>query len=520
MIDPLPMVQRVRLAMIEPVACCTLDVAAAARHYRAIWRGCLLAGSIGLLTVVPLIAAAQVDLEVAAGGSRGAGVREALERGAAPSSWLAWTIIAISLGCVLCVGRFSPRRVIAGTVLLIAGAGLVVSDDWVRIENGWKSSEWDIATVYSIFETGVWLACALNAAVALLLLAAVQAAPGRARILSEMLSFERLGRKRQKSHRTYRISRLLWMVVGLVATMAMAIVLHLINGLLLRQHVLGIPADLHRDLEAQRVFVETHPVISVISALQDLIQIVLTIVLGTIILRFFWRLVVADAKRLLDDPNYRPIVFLRSFSDEGATVTSKRLFDRLVRRRRRLEEIAVSALRPLGAAIAIGQPGERLPKLGAIRAYYPDDQWQAAVLEWMRRAQLIVLVGGASHWTLWELRQAIDLGYHGKILLVLPPDRDPVARNSRAAALAGAVAGTLWEEDFRALQSAGLLVTVLKSDARALPIKGNTRLQSDHEAALRLAVVEMFTSAARSADPPAARAFRSPSNGTPATDGG
>src|SRR5262249_53130487 len=154
-----------------------------------------------------------------------------------------------------------------------------------------------------------------------------------------------------------------------------------INGLVVRPYVLGIP-DLHRDLEAQRVFVERHTTLSVISALADLVQIVLTIVLGTIILRFFWRLVVADAKRLLDDPAYRPIVFLRSFADEGATVTSKRLFDRLVRRRRRLEEIAVSALRPLGAAIAIGQPGERLPKLGAIRAYYPDDQWQAAVLEW------------------------------------------------------------------------------------------------------------------------------------------
>src|SRR5262249_61590036 len=93
---------------------------------------------------------------------------------------------------------------------------------------------------------------------------------------------------------------------------------------------------------------------------------------------------------------------LRS-TPSAATVTSKRLFDRLVRRRRRLEEIAVSALRPLGAAIAIGQPGERLPKLGAIRAYYPDDKWQAAVLEWMRRAQLIVLVGGASPWALWAL---------------------------------------------------------------------------------------------------------------------
>ncbi len=356
--------------MIEGAAPSTApDVAATARHYRAIWRDCLLAGSIGLLTVVPLITAAQVDLEVAAGGAPGAGVREALESGAAPSSWLAWTIIAISLGCVLCVGRFSPHRVIAGTFLLIAGAGLVVTDNWIRVKDAWKPSEWSVGTLYATFEVGVWMACAISAAVALLLLAGVRASPDRARILSEMASFARLGRKRQSSHRTYRISRLLWMVVGLGATVVMAIALHFANGLLLRQHVLGIPPDLYRNPEANRVFVETHPTISVISALADLAQIVLTIVLATVILRFFWRLVVADAKRLLEDPNYRPIVFLRSFSDEGATVTSKRLFDRLVRRRRRLEEVAVSALatarcgdryRPTGRAVAEARRHSRL----------------------------------------------------------------------------------------------------------------------------------------------------------------
>src|SRR5262249_38061844 len=155
-----------RVAMIEPVARSTPDVSAAARYYRAIWRDCLIAGSIGLLTVVPLIAAAQVELEVSAGVKSNAGMREALEKGGAPSSWLAWTIIAISLGCALCVGRFSPRRVIAGTVLLVAGAGFVVADDWLVIKDAWKPGAWDIAMVYSLFEIGVWMACAINAVAA------------------------------------------------------------------------------------------------------------------------------------------------------------------------------------------------------------------------------------------------------------------------------------------------------------------------------------------------------------------
>jgi hypothetical protein len=185
--------------------------------------------------------------------------------------------------------------------------------------------------------------------------------------------------------------------------------------------------------------------------------------------------------------------------------------DRLFWRRRRLEEIAVSALAPLGAAIAIGKPGERLPKLGAIRAYYPDADWQAAVLEWMRRAQLIVLVGGASHWTLWELRQAMDLGNHGKLVLVLPPDPDAGAREARWAALAKTVAGTPWEGEFRAVEPTGLLATVFKPDG-LLPIRGNARLQADYEAALRLAVVELLAPVAQSAGP-VDLPYRAPADG-------
>lgn len=468
------------------------DISRTARHYRAIWRDCFIAGLLGLLTVTPLITAAQVDLEVAAGAAQAPGMREAIERGAAPGSLLAWTIVGLSVCCLLCVGRLKPSRAIAGTLLLIAGACLVVWDSWILVKDAWKPKEWGIGSVYAAFEAGVWTVSAIDAAVALILLAQTRAAPGRPRIFAEMASFERFGRSRRASHRTYRWSRLLWMVVGAGATVVMTFALQVANAVLLRQYVLGIPADLYRNPEANLAFVQKHPGLAVASALADLAQIVLTVVLATVILRFFWRLVVADARRLLEDPDYKPIVFLRSFADDAAMVTSKRLFDRLTRRRRRLEEIAFSALAPLGAAIAIGKPGERLPKLGAVRAYYPDDEWQAAVLGWMRRAQLIVLIGGASHWTMWELRQVIDLGKHDRLVLVLPPDQDTPDQGARWAALAKTVTGTPWEAAFSTPEPADLLVALLKPDGSLLPISGNARLQSDYEAALRLAIVEML----------------------------
>jgi hypothetical protein len=128
-------------------------------------------------------------------------------------------------------------------------------------------------------------------------------------MLTEMASFERFGRRRRSTHRTYRVSRLLWLVVGLAATFAMTLALQVANGVLLRQLVLAIPKDLHRNADANREFVLSHPTIAVLAALADLVQIVLTVVLATVIMRFFWRLVVADARRLLEDPGYRPVVF-------------------------------------------------------------------------------------------------------------------------------------------------------------------------------------------------------------------
>lgn len=491
--------------MVERLATDTApEVATAARHYRAIWRDFLIAGFVGLLNVTPLIAGAQVDLEAAAGLPQGPGMREAIESGGAPNSWLAWSIVAASLGCLCCAGRLNPRWVIAGVVLLTTGTCLVVVDDWILLQSAWKSGEWTIPRLYPFFEVGVWIGCAIEAVVALLLLAFIRAAPGRAHILSEMASFEEFGRSRQRAHRTYRISRLFWLVVGAVVTFLMAIALSQVNALF-AYYVLGRPWKGFRDPAAERVYIETHPFETLIAALGDIVLIILIVVLAVVIMRFFWRLVVSDARRLLEDQDYRPIVFLRSFSDDAATVTSKRLFDRLVWRRRRLEEVAVSALAPLGAAIAIGQPGERLPRLGAVRAYYSDDAWQAAVLEWMRRAQLIVLVSGASHWTLWELRQVVDLGNHAKLVLMMPPDPDAGARASRWAALATTLEGTPWAKAFKDLQPAGVLATVLRPDASLLPIKGNARLQSDYEAALRLAVVEMSDERASRLATPASR---------------
>jgi hypothetical protein len=38
----------------------------------------------------------------------------------------------------------------------------------------------------------------------------------------------------------------------------------------------------------------------------------------------------------------------------------------------------------------------RRHRLGALRAYYADEDWQGVILEWLKRADLILLVAGTS----------------------------------------------------------------------------------------------------------------------------
>jgi hypothetical protein len=468
--------------------------------YRRLWRACLLSGLFGIATLAPLLSAAQVELEMAGGAAQGSGIADVVQRGVVPTQLQGIAIVFFGLVCLFTPGRLASRRIALGLLALVTGAALVSSDNWIVLKDAWKPDQRDIATVYAAVETTVWLASALVGALAFSRLWPDRSALDGTRTLAAIASFERIGRSRRRRHRTYRPSRLAWMIPAGAIAIALVLALQILNANVLRTQVLRIPPDLYRNAAKNQAFVEANPGIATLSALADIAQVIVTIVAVALVMRFFWRLVVADARRLLDDPTYRPIVFLRSFADDAAAVTSKRLFDRLVFRRRRLEEVAVAALAPLGTAIAIGQPGESLPKLGALRAYYADDEWQAAVLEWMRRAELVVLVAGTTRWTLWELRQMLHA--HGdKLIVVVPPARAGAQRADLWHALARAAQGTPWETGLGGLGEDRAIVLRLEPDGHISQIRGDASQQADFELALRLAALHVLTPA-RSAGTP------------------
>ena len=138
----------------------------------------------------------------------------------------------------------------------------------------------------------------------------------------------------------------------------------------------------------------------------------------------------ADHARALDDRP--PTLFLRSFKDDALELPSLQHIRGLGHRKVvRFEEAFANLFSDLGPMVAIGEPGEALPTIGAAKTYFADDEWQSAVLGWMYEARLIALAVGPTAALTWELRNAIECGYLGKLVLILPPPSSSADREAR-----------------------------------------------------------------------------------------
>lgn len=75
------------------------------------------------------------------------------------------------------------------------------------------------------------------------------------------------------------------------------------------------------------------------------------------------------------------------------------------------EEHLAQYYKSYGPVIAIGQPQEELPLLGASRIYFDNSTWQAGVLHLMSVSQMVIIHAGFSPGLFWELgvaRQRVE----------------------------------------------------------------------------------------------------------------
>ena len=83
------------------------------------------------------------------------------------------------------------------------------------------------------------------------------------------------------------------------------------------------------------------------------------------------------------------------------------------------EEQLAEVLKPFGDLVAIGRPGESLPKPGAAKLYASNEEWQRVVVEQMQAARLVVIRAGIAAGVLWELEKAREILQPKKLLVLI-----------------------------------------------------------------------------------------------------
>ena len=115
-----------------------------------------------------------------------------------------------------------------------------------------------------------------------------------------------------------------------------------------------------------------------------------------------------------------PVLYLRSFQQDGEVTKETGQGDQDWLPNRTLEEDLAEALSVIGPVVAIGKPGEPLPEVGAARMYVDNDKWQETVLRLISSAKLVVLRPGGTEGFWWEVKQAFDLVSPGHLLFYFP----------------------------------------------------------------------------------------------------
>ena len=115
------------------------------------------------------------------------------------------------------------------------------------------------------------------------------------------------------------------------------------------------------------------------------------------------------------------VLYLRPFRSDTSTlryVFSSLLTKQMLSGLETEEEQLRDVLQPFGDVIAIGHPGESLPKPGAARLYASNEEWKDVVKGQMMGARLIVIRAGIGEGLLWELKEAIEVVDPQKLLIL------------------------------------------------------------------------------------------------------
>jgi hypothetical protein len=123
-----------------------------------------------------------------------------------------------------------------------------------------------------------------------------------------------------------------------------------------------------------------------------------------------------NAERVLEGDPRPPIVYLRPFDVDRVNreVIAPDSF-----RGKTAEQVMERAFRDVAPFVALGDPTEELPELGAVRLYADDAEWQEKIKDLTKRAGTIILyAAGDSDGLAWEVQHVVSLERPERIVLV------------------------------------------------------------------------------------------------------
>lgn len=124
-----------------------------------------------------------------------------------------------------------------------------------------------------------------------------------------------------------------------------------------------------------------------------------------------------------------PVVFLRAFEQDDAKLAAVS-FDPFVKlaagvgTAKTMDEILLENASPYGPVIAIGDPRDPTPPLGAARIFVPgeDNNWQAVVSSLVSAAKCVVMCPTTSAGVRWELELLARSNATGKTIFLANPE--------------------------------------------------------------------------------------------------
>ena len=486
-------------------------VATVARQYRGLWRDVRTICRWPAVGAIDVLVIMVIEL-VTGSFSSDVNARHEFISGGSTVYWLWFFTNPIVLALV---GAYrwalvSALVAVAGTAVLLATNSLIYLDyaqvlSSIFNRDGRSHQIYDHvsvpSTLYAFFSI-FWLLWAVAAIVSSL------AAVGRASVIAVtrlgddeprapriFSQFAQCIKKRRQTFRSYNLGKVYLLFLAALASAASTYGIYwcaqLLGNIWLNYASNGVWRTVSTSsMQATSQFVAANLPAVLLDWAGIIASWVLTVYMAVLVFRAAWRYVRRSADEVMQDPRYRPTVFLRSFRDEDAHLTPKNALYRLLRRQVRLEEVIVGLLTRLGPAVAIGVPGERIPRLGALRSYYTGDDWQGAVRQWVDRSYFVVVLAGSTPSALWELKYLAEQRLIQRVILILPPDAMPAARTARWAAICQCLADTPWTAALQALACQHLMCVAFEPGGRVIGVAGGPAHQVDYEIALQYAVTK------------------------------